>query len=321
MKLIAPDYYTEFQCIADQCRHNCCIGWEIAVDPDTLEYYHTITGLLGERLQKGINESGETAHFILGEQERCPFLNKNGLCDLILGLGEDSLCQICRDHPRYRNFYSDRTEIGLGLCCEVVGTLILKRTQKITLTVLEEDNEEDELLAPDESLLVWREQLIEIAQDRSQPIEARVAAILKAAEMTLPDRNRSEWAEIYLELERLEESWTDRLQELKKTDIAYAPVLDTPAWEVAFEQLLVYFLYRQLPGALDDGVYEGRAAFAVLSYIMIRDLCRTHAVLHGSVDLDDLVEIARQYSAEIEYSDENVEALLDALFEEKSISE
>jgi len=28
------------------------------------------------------------------------------------------------------------------------------------------------------------------------------------------------------------------------------------------------------------------------------------------------VDIARQYSAEIEYSDENVEALLDALFEE-----
>lgn len=118
-----------------------------------------------------------------------------------------------------------------------------------------------------------------------------------------------------MELERLEESWTDRLLELKNTDISHAPALDMPEWEVAFEQLLVYFLYRQLPGALDDGEYEGRAAFAVLSYSIIRDLCRTHAVLHGSVDLDDLIEIARQYSAEIEYSDENVEALLDALFE------
>ena len=119
-----------------------------------------------------------------------------------------------------------------------------------------------------------------------------------------------------MELERLEESWTDRLEELKSTDISHAPSLDMPEWEIAFEQLLVYFLYRQLPFALDDGEYEGRAAFCVLSYRIIRDLCRVHAVLHGSVDLDDLVEIARQYSAEIEYSDENVEALLDALFEE-----
>ena len=68
--------------------------------------------------------------------------------------------------------------------------------------------------------------------------------------------------------------------------------------------------------ALDDGEYEGRAAFCVLSYRIIHDLCRVHVVLHGCVGLDDLVEIARQYSAEIEYSDENVEALLDALFEE-----
>lgn len=315
MKLIAPDYYSEFKCIADQCNHSCCIGWIIDVDPDTLEYYHGVTGPLAERLQKGIDESAETAHFILGEQERCPFLNQTGLCDLILELGEDSLCQICRDHPRYRSFFSDRTEIGLGLCCEAACALVLKRKEKVTFTVLEEDGAEEELFDADAALLDWRAQLIELAQDRSRTIESRAVAILKRAEMTLPVRKQWEWAEIFLGLERLEESWTDRLQELRDTDLSDAPALDTSEWEVAFEQLLVYFLYRQLPGALDDGEYEGRAAFAVLSYSMIRDLCRTHAVLHGRIDLDDLVEITRQYSAEIEYSDENVEALLDALFE------
>ena len=314
MKLIAPDYYTEFRCIADKCRHSCCIGWVIDVDPDTLEYYHGITGSLGERLQKGIDESGETAHFILGEGERCPFLNEKGLCDLITELGEENLCQICTDHPRYRNFYNDRMEIGLGLCCEAAGELILKRQEKTTLIVLEDDGEADEPDVADESLLTWREQLFAIAQDRTRTIENRADAILNAAEMTIPERSLAEWADIYLELERLEESWTDRLRELKGTDIFDAPVLDMPEWEIAFEQMLVYFLYRQLPFALDDGEYEGRAACGVLCYRMIRDLCRVHAVLHGSVSLDDLVEIARQYSAEIEYSDENVEALLDAIF-------
>ena len=316
MKLIAPDYYNEFKCIADRCKHSCCIGWVIDVDADTLEYYHTIEGELGQRLQQGIDEGGETAHFILGKDERCPFLNRTGLCDLITELGEESLCQICTDHPRYRNFYADRTEIGLGLCCEAAGDLILKKQDKTELVILEDDGEKEEPDVADVSLLNWREELFAIAQNRNMTMKERVDAILRAAEMTIPERNLSEWADIYLELERLEESWTERLTELKETDLSCAPDLDTHEWEVAFEQLMVYFLYRQLPFALDDGEYEGRAAFCVLSYCFIRDLCRVHAVLHGNVELDDLVEIARQYSAEIEYSDENVEALLDALFEE-----
>lgn len=315
MKNIAPDYYREFKCIAGACRHSCCIGWEIDVDPDTLSYYHTVKGPLGERLQSGIDESSETPHFILGDHARCPFLNKEGLCDLILGLGEDSLCRICRDHPRYRSFFSDRTEIGLGLCCEAVGTLVLKRPQKTILVILEEDDGEEELLPPDASLLEWRGYLIELAQDRTRSIDIRMDDILRTAGLALPEYSLSEWADIYLDLERLEDSWTDRLEELRTADLQSAPALDSTEWETAFEQLLVYFLYRHLPGALDDGDYEGRAAFAVLGCRMIRDLCRAHAVLRGSITIDDLVGIARQYSAEIEYSDENVAALLDVLFE------
>lgn len=315
MKWIAPDYYTKFRCIAERCRHSCCVGWVIDVDSDTLAYYQSVKGSLGERLQAGIDTSGETAHFILGEEERCSFLNRTGLCDLITELGEESLCQICTDHPRYRNFYADRTEIGLGLCCEAAGDLILKQKEKMTLVVLEEDAGEEEADAADCSLLEWREQLMGIAQDRSRKMEERAAAILEAAEMQIPARSAAEWAEVYLALERLEEDWTNRLQEWKETDVSAAPALDDLKWEIAFEQLLVYFLYRQLPLALEDGEYEGRAAFGVLSYQVIRMLCQVHAVLHGDVTLDDLVEIARQYSAEVEYSDENVEAVLDALFE------
>lgn len=314
MKWVAPEYYTKFQCIADKCRHSCCIGWVIDVDEDTLAYYHSIEGAFGERLQRGIDADGETAHFIMGEGERCPFLNQTGLCDIITELGEESLCQICTDHPRFRNFYADRTEIGLGLCCEAAGALILKQEEKMKLVVLGEDDEPEEADDADKSLLDWREELISLAQNREMSIRERAENILKAAEMKLPARTDAEWADSFLALERLEEDWTIRLQEWKETDISAAPTLDTQEWETAFEQLLVYFLYRQLPLALDDGEYEGRVAFAVLSYWVIYRLCQVHAVLHGGIDLDALVEIARQYSAEVEYSDENTEAVLDAVF-------
>ena len=44
MKLYAPAYYKEFACIADRCKHSCCIGWEIDVDDDARELYDTLDG-------------------------------------------------------------------------------------------------------------------------------------------------------------------------------------------------------------------------------------------------------------------------------------
>ena len=123
MKLIAPDYYPQFRCIADKCRHSCCIGWEIDIDPETRETYRRVPGPFGERLNAAI-EDGEVSTFRLGKGERCPMLNASGLCDLITALGEGALCQICADHPRFRSYFSDRTELGLGLCCEEAARLV-----------------------------------------------------------------------------------------------------------------------------------------------------------------------------------------------------
>ena len=123
MPLYAPDYYKAFKCTADKCRHNCCIGWEIDIDAGSLDFYKSVTGRLGERLKENI-VSGDTSYFKLKKDRRCPFLNSNNLCDIITELGEHRLCQICADHPRFRNIFENRTEIGLGLCCEAAAELI-----------------------------------------------------------------------------------------------------------------------------------------------------------------------------------------------------
>lgn len=137
--VFAPDYYRDFHCIADRCRHSCCIGWEIDIDDASLERFRSVEGPLGEKLRANIDLS-PTPHFtLLGEAERCPFLNEKNLCELILSLGEDSICDICRDHPRFRNFYSDRTEIGLGLCCEEAARLLLLQKHPISIVELGSD--------------------------------------------------------------------------------------------------------------------------------------------------------------------------------------
>ncbi|MBQ2692231.1 MAG: flagellin lysine-N-methylase [Clostridia bacterium] len=309
MKLYCPDYYNSFKCIADKCRHSCCIGWEIDIDDNTREFYRTVEGPLGERLKKGICDGEDGAHFILGEHERCPFLNKEGLCDLIIGLGEDKLCQICTDHPRFRSFYQDRTEIGLGLCCEEAARIILTRDEKTNIIRLIDDGDLDTFLIEEIDLIKWRQQLISIVQDRTMPVDDRLDDMLAFAEAELPEKTPSEWADILRPLERLDPEWDKRLDALSCCGLKKLPFPMDSEWQTPMEQLAVYFLYRHIPGALEDGDFEGRAAFAALSVRIIGALL----CLSPSPSMPELIETARLYSSEIEYSDDNTYALLDEL--------
>ena len=161
MKVFAPDYYIDFHCVASACRHSCCVGWEIDVDPETLERYQAISGALGEKLRRCIVQN-PTPHFVLTEQERCPFLTNQNLCEIILSAGEDALCQICADHPRFRNYWSDRVEIGLGLACEEAARLILTAPHPLHLIPLGEDpGEQPEVPSvAEKKLRRWRDQLL-----------------------------------------------------------------------------------------------------------------------------------------------------------------
>lgn len=299
MKLIAPDYYTKFKCIAGLCKHNCCIGWEIDIDESTLEYYKAIDGDFGKKLKENI-EFGEIPCFKLGEHERCPFLNKNNLCDIILNLGEGALCQICSDHPRFRNFYNDRTEIGLGLCCEAAAKLILENKEKVRLVEIENDGEF--IKSADNAFLALRDNLFDSLQNRTLSIDERIKEILCKHNIHLPDRSLSQWAEFYSTLERLDDAWTDKLNLLKTADAGNGSVSDT-----VLEQLLVYFIYRHLAEGMYDGRIKERIAFSILSVHIIRALC--------AICNEPVTEIARMYSSEIEYSEENIESILNKLSE------
>jgi len=310
MKQIAPDYYDQFRCIASECKHNCCIGWEIDIDETTLDYYNSVSGEMGERLKKHISHEGDSPHFCLYENERCPFLNEKNLCDIIATLGEDALCDICADHPRFRNYFSDREEIGLGLCCESAGRLILDNAEKVQLVCIFDDGENEALTHEEELVLKLREALFSVVQNREKTVGERIKDAFDFFSIKPKERKIPEWADVFLSMERLDEKWTELLLKIKNAPEKSDELLCENEYETAFEQLLWYFIYRQFSLAAEDGRLKERLTFALESCLFIKRICAFHERTKGSLTLEDIVEYSRMYSSEMEYSSENVEKYL-----------
>ena len=302
MKEAVPNFYHKFKCIAGECRHNCCIGWEIDIDAETMQLYQEMKTPLGERILS--NVEGEPPHFVLAEGERCPLLNAEGLCDIICACGEDALCEICSLHPRFRNFYSDFAETGLGLCCEEAARIILAECEPFSVVM-----PEDVVLSEEEELFfARRDAIFSVLQDREKTMKARFSVLAEGFGFSF-SFSLSELLPVYLGLERLDESWTDMLCDLDGYEFS-GSVFESEAFSLSFEQLSVYFIFRHLTDAMWDGDYSDRVRFALLSCFIIGALWSYQKEKRGELSLSDMAEIVRMYSAEVEYSEENVETLL-----------
>ena len=130
---LQPDFYDRFRCRAAACRHSCCKGWEIDIDENTLDLYRSLSGSWREKMDAAIICDEYGAHFRLTEDERCPFLQQDGLCELIRALGEEALCDICALHPRFYENAGPYELAGLGLSCEAVCDLLLSEEGELTL--------------------------------------------------------------------------------------------------------------------------------------------------------------------------------------------
>ena len=288
MTEIFPNYYGEFHCIADRCEHNCCIGWEIDIDPETLAFYDLLDGEIGQTVRGGI-ERNECSHFKQDSNGRCALLREDGLCDIICNLGEEAPCDICRDHPRFRNFLPDRTETGLGLCCPEAARIILGQTENFTIPFPDGDE-----------FGIFRQKIFDILQDDTVSLEDCIESALEICGVEQGDFGFSRLRKFFLSLERLDEKWEEKLALLDKDEHP------TDLFVRAFRRLLCYFVFRHLsPDDLSGGI-----SFAVLSFNIIRRIFAAET----RRDFATLCDIARMYSSEIEYSDENLDAVF-SLFE------
>ena len=138
-----PAYYDRFRCLASACPDSCCQQWSVQVDERAEAYYRGLPGPLGEKLRSVLTrEDGETVFAV--ENGRCPLWRADGLCRIQAELGEQALCDVCRDFPRIRHDFGDFAELQLELSCPEAARLILLSPPEPALIHTEPDTDPPE---------------------------------------------------------------------------------------------------------------------------------------------------------------------------------
>ncbi|WP_411167658.1 flagellin lysine-N-methylase [Clostridium sp. MB05] len=85
-----------------------------------------------------------------------------------------------------------------------------------------------------------------------------------------------------------------------------------------FEQILVYFVFRYFMKAVFDYDALAKIKIALVSYIMIKELCVVRYLENKDFTETDMVDIAHTYSKDVEHLEENIETL-EELFETNDV--
>ncbi len=292
MKLYAPQYYKKFKCIADRCEHSCCIGWEIDIDPHTLQKYQTIDGTYASAIRESICLQ-DTPHFRLGKHDRCPHLDEHGLCKIIINAGEDFLCDICREHPRFYN-YTSVAEVGLGISCPEAAKIVLSSSNYAFYEELGEVEIASDAVAFDGR--AERQKLYAILQ--STPDYSTALETIYQTYSIDADED-ADWLMRLDDLEYLN-------AEHKHLFANYSSKHRPSGADEVLERFLAYLVYRHCTEAFDADDFRDRLAFCLFCERLLASLIQTES----PSSFEEMATLASIISEEIEYSDENTLSLM-----------
>ena len=185
MIYVRPDYYNDFQCIADKCKDTCCAGWQIMIDKESLEKYKKIKGDYIWKVMSGVD--WEEKCFRQDNAKRCAFLNDKNLCELYINVGEESLCKTCRDYPRHTEEFEEVREITLSASCPEVARILMEKMEPVQFHIEEKPEvEETEFFGDFDPFLYSiieeaRSGMLSILQNREVPLKEREVLVLGMA--------------------------------------------------------------------------------------------------------------------------------------------
>ena len=321
MQEIYPSFYHEFKCIANLCEDSCCKDWDIDIDSDTEEFYKTVQGSLGDKMRAMLvtDEYGERVFPCT--DGRCPFWNRDMLCDIYIGIGEEHLSQTCANFPRVAVDYGDFCEHILSFACPEAARFMLKNTRE----AYSDFGGERELDLSEDSgdcmsfLIKAREKTLDYLLNEGEPFAYRLADCLEfnAQVQSLLDGEEPEPLDLsgaesrgsgfifdmHLGFEIMSGEWksalsdtAEKAQELKIRD----------DFASDFEKFALYYVYRYYLEAINSGDVLYSIKRIVCAYLVTGKL---DALFFERDYPYSRMRILQRYSKEVEHSYDNTEAL------------
>ncbi len=307
---IYPTYYQKFKCIANKCPDSCCKGWDIVVDDETDAYYSTVKGEFGDKIRKLTTTDSDGDRIFVSQNGRCPFWNKDMLCDIYINIGEEHLCRTCQNFPRLTQDYTAFTEHLLSFACPEASRLMLEEDNAYKdFTDVEYDFSDCDYDAEMMKILLEaRKNTTEIladenysfAENLSECLEynQRIQNVFDGDETEIFSiENKSDIHTIFnmhKEFDIMTDEWRELLD---KTDISKGI---SSNYDAQFKRLALYYVYRYYLTAIDTMNVVSTIKRIACAYVVIGNLLQ---VTNCSVE-----KLFTLYSKEVEHSYENTES-------------
>lgn len=319
MKTFMPEYMNNFHCKADKCKDTCCAGWEIEIDEESFRRYLEIDDpSLQREVVQHIEKVGDKYQFRMTEDGRCPLLDEQNLCKIIKDLGEDYLCPICDEHPRFYDWHDDRfREAGIGMACEEAAYLILTSEPKYPNPA--EFQDEYQLTEGEVQDFELRKEIFRCIMDKDLSFtkmmdglcsylwDERLSELCLASEEFFTEEAVISEIEFLLEMDIMHEDWRvllltvmkhlDKIMEMKLT---YEKTMDMDV----YRKILCYFIYRHFVKGREDDSFVQRLYFALQSTQMLEIIGIYYFAVEGKMDLNTIVTFCKRFSQEVEYNEE-----------------
>lgn len=344
MREIYPKFYKEFKCLGGDCPNTCCQGWGVDIDKDTLLRYQNVEGPYGAKLKSIL--ANHKQFFKLGN--KCPFLSKDGLCDIQLNLGEKYLCDVCKKFPREEYQYGESIEHSLSPACIEVAELILKNgmeleiinTDKLITSYSEFDTKlypymfkaRDFIFRIIDSNMKFDNKLkliIEFGEylQKNFRVYSKIDDIILKFEEKSHGYNQKFTAKIdkkfliklikeYIKLDMLTPFLTDKLENL--LDMIYEnrvnvkdviSMFENYRGIAYFENIAKYFIYKYFLRCVYDYEMSSRIKFATYTTFIMMLLSIFDTVKVGKINENDISKNLEMVSREIEHNEDNIKKL------------
>lgn len=234
MKIVKPDYYDKFKCIADKCPYTCCQEWDIGVDDKTIQKWKCMNKpeCANEKLITEVTEYNNGTKLKFNDKGMCPYLEDNGLCKIVIKYGEDCIPETCHVFPREKHEYEGRIEYFLSPGCPAVIDLIWNSNEIILDRVSEIGDEEE-----NDTYFLIRDWFLEIISDKDKPVNILLKTIFFIA-MDLYEKERGRTltksfvddykkeVDIYEVIEAIEKLKVDKKEQFAERNELLLDILD-----------------------------------------------------------------------------------------------